>query len=253
MTKAEMEAGTDTTGKLVSAKDLKDVYVNVDGDTMTGSLGIVKGNDGRWLYLRNTEKSSAVGIDVPSAGATNTFGDMVISDKDGAWVGQIATRKDSDDNVFTTVATSRYVNGTEQRNAVFLGIQADGTPTISFTGDAINAWKKGLGIVDKHYKVTELSFDLDNLSIAAVANTQATLPKTSGTLPAGATCTGTRYITCTNASSGGVGSQNCVITEVYINGETCQIKVKNNGTSAAKVRLRATVVYISMETDNQYT
>lgn len=38
MTKAQMRAGTETVGKLVTAKDLQDVFVDSAGDTMTGNL-----------------------------------------------------------------------------------------------------------------------------------------------------------------------------------------------------------------------
>lgn len=38
MTKAQMRSGTETVGKLVTAKDLQDVFVDSAGDTMTGNL-----------------------------------------------------------------------------------------------------------------------------------------------------------------------------------------------------------------------
>ena len=74
MTAAQMETGTDTTGRLVTAKDLADTYVNVTGDTMTGQLTM----DGGWIFVNTSYLTKGTS-------ASNTYSRGIhYGDKNGA-------------------------------------------------------------------------------------------------------------------------------------------------------------------------
>lgn len=73
MTKAEMEAGTDTTGKLVKAKDLKDTYVQLTGDNITDANALRKALDIKDRYTKFTTCWYVLDGAQLAAGATASF------------------------------------------------------------------------------------------------------------------------------------------------------------------------------------
>ena len=144
MTVAEMEAGTDTTGKLVTAKDLHDTYVNVSGDTMTGDLGIY--NDGaRYCTVRRKDLIGKIGTP-PSA--TEAFGAFRIMDSHGDSVGWVRVEKSTADSVNLRLTVRRYnASNTMIENLLNLGIDSSGNRTVAVSDAAV--WRTALSVYSK--------------------------------------------------------------------------------------------------------
>lgn len=140
MTAAEMEAGTDTTGKLVTAKDLHDTYVNVSGDTMTGNLTIHK--SGPLITLRN----SNIDVTVHPSSVVYTR-PIVLTDKNNVAYGEIQSTQYTDGRIGITMQADRTVNGSFISHAVRLLIADDGTRSVVVSDPA--AWRTALDVYSK--------------------------------------------------------------------------------------------------------
>lgn len=140
MTAAEMEAGTDTTGKLVTAKDLHDVYVNVTGDTMTGDLTIHKSAPS--MNLRDTRYT------VGTAPAADQWGPRYrVSDSAGTSVGYLGGIALTSGRTGVQVETVRTVSGSNVYNGVALYIDASGNRYVTLSDPA--AWRTALDVYSK--------------------------------------------------------------------------------------------------------
>lgn len=138
MTAAEMEAGTDTTGKLVTAKDLHDTYVNVSGDTMTGALIMNNAN----IDVRSSS------LTVGSTPSANTYGRQIfLRDSVGTTIGYLQSWINTSGNTYINLNTYRNVNGTDTYNGITLGISPTGERLVSVSAPA--AWRTALDVYSK--------------------------------------------------------------------------------------------------------
>lgn len=142
MTAAEMEAGTNTSGKLVTAKDLGDTYVNVTGDTMTGNLRIEHG--GLPIYeTRSTSISTKVGETIPAS--ATVVGGLNYYDKDSFECFYTETYKTDNDAVYQNYAVRRRdASDNIIDHGFYLWIDPNGTRRTTFT--EAEAWRRGLGL-----------------------------------------------------------------------------------------------------------
>ena len=140
MTASEMETGTDTTGKLVTAKDLHDVYVNVTGDTMSGNLTIHRNSPS--VILKDTRYTIGT---VPSS---DVWGPRLsFRDNNGISTGYTGGIYTTTNKVGVQLEANRSVNGSAVYNGVALYIDADGNRTVTVSDAA--AWRTALSVYSK--------------------------------------------------------------------------------------------------------
>lgn len=130
------------------------------GDTMTGNLSIQK--SGAQLYCRSTDLDSAVGQTIPSSGET-MFGGIMFTDKQGYNMGWFRQYKNSNDRTYTQMNVRRSVSGSDVTNHLTLGINADGTRSVSVSESA--TWRSALGV----YSTTQC----DNNFVAKAGDTMS--------------------------------------------------------------------------------
>lgn len=114
------------------------------GDTMTGNLTISK--SGAQLYCKSTDMDSAVGETIPSSGET-MFGGIQFQDKNGYNMGWFRQYKNSNDRTYTQMLVRRHVGSSDIVNGLTLGINADGTRSVSVSESA--PWRSALGVYSK--------------------------------------------------------------------------------------------------------
>lgn len=110
------------------------------GDTITGEL-IVEGSQ---YKCKSTLRNSAVGQTIPESGEAN-IGGIQINDNQNYNCGWFRQYKNSNDRTYMQMCLRRKIGDADKVNALSLGINADGTRSVSVSESA--PWRAALGAV----------------------------------------------------------------------------------------------------------
>ncbi len=120
------------------------LYVNVDGDTMTGDLRIEHGS-ASYVTVENTVLNGKIGQTIPSE--LTSFGGYRIQDSTGTSVGWIQTYKTTADMVYTQIVARRAdADGNIIFNELSLRLDSSGNSSVTVSSSA--AWRSAIGAVN---------------------------------------------------------------------------------------------------------
>lgn len=157
------------------------------GDTMTGNLTISKTNP--TAVYQSTNLDSAVGETVPAD--DTAFGGVQISDMQGVTIGWVKAYKNENDRTYIQMVERRIVGGNTIFNSLSLGINADGSRSVSVSEAA--AWLSALGLTPTAWGTDKVAKYKKQGSVVTVTwsgtNTDVSVPPNTwtavATLPSG--------------------------------------------------------------------
>ena len=129
----------------VDGVSLDSRYVNITGDTMTGTLSIST-SSGAAAILKNTATAadgSAITSQIPMAYRWT-------QDKNGYTCFYTETQKQTSGQIYQSFVVRNRISGTDYANGFYLYVSNTGVPAVGFTNNTVrDAWATGLNVVKK--------------------------------------------------------------------------------------------------------